>query len=207
MKDTHLKETISRIEKLKEQYKDDCIVRKNGTLLLGPDKIPICHHMLFRPLEYSFIDEFLIQEYKHHMPKEYVEFLQYSNGANLLYLRLKSKNFTFASGILSIFGIPRTAPFTRPLHEEEPYDIRIESLSFSKKLPQTWLKCARYIKDYNFHEPCEVFVDTLTDKVYGCKKESDVVIDSWSTLDECFSSIIDSAKDMMPEYSFESKYD
>lgn len=207
MEDISLKETISRIEKLKEQYKDECIIRKNGTLLLGPDKIPKCQHMLFRPLQYKSIDKFIIQKYKHHMPKEYVDFLQYSNGANLFYLRLNSKKFTFASLILSVFGLPRNAPFTRPLDEEEPYDIRIESLSFSENLPQTWLKCARYIKDYNFYEPCEVFIDTLTDKVYGCKKESDIIVDSWSTLDECFSSIMDSAKDMKPEYSFKSKYD
>lgn len=200
MKDTFLKETISRIEKLKEQYKDDYVVRKNKTVLLGPGKIPKCRHMLFRPLEYNLIDEFLIQQYKHRMPEEYIRFLQYSNGATLYYVRIKTDSISFAQNILTVFGLPRTPPSEKRLVEEEPYDIRIESLSFNKKLPQTWLKCGTYTKNYDFINKCEIFIDTLTNKVYGCKRESDVIIDSWSTLDECLSSIMDSTKDIKEEY-------
>lgn len=71
------------LDNLKNDYKNDYSVRKNGTILLCPGKIPRSRHMLFKPLCDKHIEEYLIEQYKNNIPKEYMDFLKYSNGANL----------------------------------------------------------------------------------------------------------------------------
>ena len=70
-------EFINILNNLKNQYADDCIVRKNETLLLGPGTMPKSRHMLFKPLNDEYIYEFLISQYNNPFPKEYIEFLKY----------------------------------------------------------------------------------------------------------------------------------
>lgn len=193
---------IRRLEDLKMQYKDNCIVRENGTILLGPEKIPNCRHMLFKPLEYELIDEFLIKAYKNHLPDEYVGLLQYSNGAELYNVRLKTKKYSFAGGILTIYGLPRTQPYGRDSDMEEPFDVRIEDLRRNDNIPNLWLKCGTYTKNYDFRNRCAIFIDTASNKVYGCVEASGEMVDSWQSLDECLCSIMDSAFDVKPEYLF-----
>lgn len=188
------------IETLKEFYKNDVIIRKNGTMLLGIDKIPKCRHMLFNPLTDELITSFLTSEYKGKFPKEYIDFLQYSNGANLYTVKLKTEKFEFAHSMFVIFGLPRTKPFDRPSDMEEPFDLRVEDLGRNNKIPKTWLKCGTYVKNYDFKIQNDIFIDTETNNVYSCIKNQNKIMDTWDNLDSCFCSIFNSIIDSKSEY-------
>lgn len=138
---------IQECKKLIETYSEDCIVRKNGTILLSPGKIPNCKHMFHKGLEQEVIDEFLVSEYKNHFPEEYIEFLKFSNGATLYRVKIKTKKFEFGMERLILFGLPLTPPFSRPMDEEEPFDIRIEDLGRHKLISKKWLKFGCYTKE------------------------------------------------------------
>ena len=43
---------VGKIEQLKEMYSSNHLIRENGTILLGPKKMPKCDHMLFKPLSF-----------------------------------------------------------------------------------------------------------------------------------------------------------
>ena len=190
----------SKLNCLKKQYENDCIYRKNGTLLLGLGTIPKCRHMLFKPLTDELIYEYLQKCYKNKIPAEYIEFLKYSNGANLCCVNIKKKNLSYAFCMFSIYGLPRTQPFGRAIDEEEPYDIRIEDLARHKCVPQTWLKCGRYIKNFNFDTTYDIFIDTVTKFIYGCEKNNNIVVDKWNNLNQCFCDIFNSFSNMQCEY-------
>lgn len=191
---------IDEITKIREEHKDNCIIRNNGTILLNPMVIPKCRHMLFKPLDDSIINEFLCDVYEYNIPNEYIEFLKQTNGANLYYVKLKSKKYSFACCQFIMFGLPRTKPFGRPLDMEEPYDIRIEDLSRHKNIPETWLKCGRYIKDCKFDDPIDIFIDTISGAVNSYKKDTDEFVNSWSSLNQCFCEILDSLSMSEIEY-------
>lgn len=196
-------EYIARLESLKEQYKDNYITRKNGTVLLGPSSIPRSRHMLFVGLDDETIKTFLEENYKNSFPEEYKTFLRYSNGANLYTVRVKTANgLCFAHNLFSIYGLPRTPPFGRPQEMEEPFDLRIEDLARHKKTPKTWLKCGSYCRDCNIKVDTSIFIDTADGKVYACNKNECDVLDSWGSFDECFCSIFDSLADSQLEYQF-----
>lgn len=191
------------IDMLKQSYRDDVIVRSNGTILLGIDKIPKCRHMLFKPLTDEIITSFLTSEYKGTFPKEYIDFLKYSNGANLYTVKLKTEKFEFAHSMFVIFGLPRTKPFGRPSDMEEPFDVRLEDLGRHKKIPNTWLKCGTYIKNYDFAIQNDIFIDTETNRVYSCEKNQNEIADEWDDLDSCFCSIFNSLSNSKSEYNIE----
>ena len=160
--------------------------------------------MLFKPLSDEHIEEYLIKQYNNKFPKDYIEFLKYSNGANLNTVKMKTDKFSFASSLFIIFGLPRTPPFNRPFDMEEPFDMRIEDLARHKELPKTWLKCGTYIRNYNFNIQNDIFIDTKTNKVYACIKNKKDIVDSWDNLDECFCSILDSFANSKLEYEYQS---
>lgn len=193
---------IRRLEALKSEYADNNTVRENGTLLLGPGTIPRSRHMLFVGLEDELINDYLVAEYKLPFPEAYKDFLRYSNGANLFTVKINfiSSGNSFASNLFTIYGLPRTDPFSRPDCMEEPYDLRVEDLGRHKKLPKTWLKCGAYYKDCNLDVRTDIFIDTESCKVYSCNKNECEIIDSWDNLDECLCAIFDSFKDCRNEY-------
>ncbi len=192
------------LDDLKNEYKNNCSIRNNGTILLCPGKIPRSRHMLFKPLCDEYIQEYLIEQYKNNFPEEYIEFLKYSNGANLHTVKLKTDRFEFAANLFVIFGLPLTPPFSRPKDEEEPFDVRIEDLGRHKDIPNTWLKCGTYTRNYNFNVQNDIFIDTETNKIYACIKNEKEIIDCWESLDECFCSIFESFTDSKLEYEFKS---
>lgn len=191
------------LNELKKQYSDNYIVRKNGTLLLSPGKIPNSRHMLFKPLSNEYVEEYLVKQYRNDFPIDYINFLKYSNGANLNTIRLKTTKVSFAHPLFVIFGLPLTPPFNRPFDMEEPFDIRIEDLARHNEIPKTWLKCGTYTHNYNFKEQTDIFVDTETNKVYACIKNQKEIVDSWDNLDECFCSILDSFANSKLEYEYQ----
>lgn len=192
---------ITRLESIKQQYKDDLIVRKNGTVLYGPGKIPRSKHTLFAGLDDKTMKQFLDNAYKNKFPEEYKEFLRYSNGANLFIVKLNStEGFSFAHNLFSIYGLPRTPPFGRAMDMEEPFDLRIEDLARHKDTPKTWLKCGSYCIDCNVEVDTSIFIDTESGKVFACNKDDPTVLDSWDNFDECFCSIFDSYLDCKTEY-------
>lgn len=194
------------LDALKEQYKDDMKIRGNGTILLSPGTVPRARHMLFKPLDDKIIEEFLISQYVHKFPAMYIEFLRYTNGANLcttkLWHTIKKKKIPTAGGLFTVFGLPRTQPYGRPPEMEEPFDMRIEDLGRHNDIPKTWLKCGTYTRNYDFHSTTDIFIDTESEKVYACLKNQNVLVDSWDNLDECFCSIYHSFVDMKEEYDF-----
>lgn len=179
---------------------DNYIVRKNGTLLLSPGKIPKSKHMLFNSLEDEYIEEFLVSEYSNEFPKEYINFLKYSNGANLFNVKIKNQKFEYAYAMFIIFGLPLTSPFERSLDMEEPFDVRVEDLARHEKISDKWLKCGTYIKDCDFRFNNDIFIDTETHRVFSCRKNDFEIVDSWNSLDECFCNIYNSLIECGVEY-------
>lgn len=197
-------EFLKILDDLNKEFSYNKISRKNGTMLLGPDLIPNCRHMLFQPLTKEYINTYLISEYKNNFPEDYLSFLLYTNGANLYNVRLRISDFSIAHPLFVIFGLPITPPFNRPQDMEEPFDLRVEDLARHKSLPKTWLKCGTYTKDYNFDIQYDIFIDTLSNQVYSCCKNQRDIVDSWSNLDECFCSIFNSFVDCKYEYNPEN---
>ena len=194
------------LDNLKKEYKNDMKIRENGTILLAPGTVPKARHMLFKPLDDKLIEEFLISQYVHKFPSAYIEFLKYTNGANLctskMWHTIKKKRIPAACGLFTIFGLPRTQPFGRPPEMEEPYDMRIEDLGRHSDIPRTWLKCGTYSRNYDFYSETDIFIDTESERVYACIRNQSDIVDSWNTLDECFCSIYHSFNDMKEEYEF-----
>ena len=193
-------EFLSILQDLKNKYSKNCIMRENDTLLLKPDKVPNCRHMLFQPLADKYIQSYLVSEYKNNFPKEYMEVLKYSNGANLYRVKLNMDGVSFAHSMFVIFGLPLTSPFGRPLDREEPFDLRIEDLARHNELSDKWLKCGTYTKNFNFNVQNDIFIDTESGHVYACEKNQNTIVDSWTNLDECFCNIFETFSDSMYEY-------
>ena len=194
------------LDNLKEKYGNNVCVRENGTILLGPGNIPRSEHMLYAPLTDDLIEEFLVSQYKYTFPKDYIEFLKYSNGADLCIVRMihnvKKKKIPTASVLFTILGLPRTPPFSRPANMEEPFDLRIEDLARHPELPSYWLKCGCYKRNYDFRNLYDIFIDTKSNNVYSCIKNEKEIVDSWDNLDECFCSIFSSFENREKEYEF-----
>ena len=194
------------LDSLKEQYKDDMKIRDNGTILFNPGAVPCARHMLFKSLDDKLIEEFLISQYVYKFPQMYIDFLKYSNGANLctakMWHTIKKKRIPVACCLFSIFGLPRTEPYSRPPEMEEPYDMRIEDLGRHDDIPNTWLKCGTYTRNYDFHSSSDIFIDTKDEKVYACIKNQNTIVDTWSNLYECFCSVCHSFDHMKDEYEF-----
>ncbi len=194
---------IEFIEKIKNEYIDDCIIRKNGTLLLQPQNTPKCKHMIFKQLQDEHLDEY-IAPYFHEIifPNDYSSFLKKYNGANLFSIKITSGKFSIAHPMLVLLGLPMTKPFNRPLDMEEPFDIRIENLARHNSIPKDWIKCAIWTEIDNIGKgkPTDIFVESSTNKVYACTKNDQKIIYEWENLDQCFCHIIKSLETLKNEY-------
>ena len=130
-------------------------IRDNGTILLFPGTIPNYRHMLFKPLDDKLIEEFLISQYVHKFPQSYIEFLKYSNGANLctakMWHNIQKRRIPTACGLFTIYGLPRTQPYGRAPEMEEPFDMRIEDVGRHDDIPSEWLKCGSYYRNSQYH--------------------------------------------------------
>lgn len=193
-------EIIKKIDKLKIEFSENCITRKNGTILLEPNTIPNCRHMLFKPITQNIANEFLIDEYKNNFPDEYLRFLFYTNGANLFNVKINIQGFSIAHPLFVVFGLPLTPPLGRAQDTEEPFDLRIEDLARHKDIPDTWIKCGTYTKDYNFDIQNDIFIDTTSNHVFSCHKNNKKIIDNWNSLDDCLCDVFDSFSDCKFEY-------
>ena len=180
---------VSILENLKKQHENDVKIQKNGTMLLHPGKMPRSHHTLFAPLEEELIEEYLVEPYAYEFPKEYIEFLKYSNGAKLCTVELQSGKNSFAHSMLVLYGLPKTPPFKRPMDMEEPFDLRDEDLARHPNIPQTWLKCGSFVKEDNFYVTFNIFIDTTTGKIYACEKDEEEILEQWESLDECLCTL------------------
>ena len=182
---------IALIEELKKKYECNTIVRKNGTMLLGPGKIPKSDHMLYKGLTQDVLDEYLISQYKYKFPSEYVEFLKYTNGATLFSIKIRSGKLEYASSYLTILGLPLTPATSRAVDMEEPFDVRIEDLRRHKKIPKHWLKCGRYKMKREKGNEADLFIDTETNMVFSCRVDDYNIVESWASLDDCLCNIFE----------------
>jgi len=180
------------LKKLVTDYKDNCAVRKNGTMLLGIGKIPNAKHKLFVPLEQRDIDEYLKVFFKYGFPDDLAEILKISNGANLFNIRIYTDKVEFAHVLLCVLGLPRTSPTGRAFDLEEPFDIRVENFARHEEIPDTWIKFAVWTEVENIEKnPTDLFFDCVTNKVYACEKNKKDVLYSWNSVDDCLCSIIE----------------
>lgn len=180
---------LQLIEKLKDDYSANQIVRKNGTILLGPDKIPKARHMFYKPLSDEIINEYLIKEYANLFPLEYIEFLKYTNGMDLFMSKIVTGKVSFASSHLTVYGLPRTSSVGRPTDEEEPFDVRFEDSTRPNGIPKTWLKFGSSKKKEGFGNQVDLYIDTLDGTIISCDKKSDVVVDRWDNFDTCLCDL------------------
>ena len=196
-------EFINFLDKIKNDYSDDCVVRENGTLLLKPQTIPKCKHMFFKRLKNEYLNEYIIPYFEGlSFPNDYKKILEKCNGANLFSIKITKGKFSIAHSMLVLLGLPLTKPFDRPLNMEEPFDIRIENLARHPAIPHDWIKCAIWteIKNIGKGEPTDIFIDSTSCRVYGCAKNKKDVLYTWENLDECFSSIVKSFESLKDEY-------
>ena len=193
---------IKLLQELRDDYASDFSKRKNGTMLLGPEKVPKCRHMLFAPLSEENINTYLISEYKNEFPREYITFLKKFNGANLYFVKLNAGKISIAHPMIVIFGLPLTAPFGRPLDMEEPYDLRVEDLARHVDIPMSWLKCGTYIKDYNFKITHDIFIDTQSKKVFSVEKNKKDVVEEWENMDQCVCDLYRRLLESDREYKY-----
>ena len=193
---------FSKIDELKKMYRDDCRIRKNGTILLGSDKdLPLySRHTLFKPLTQDLIDEYLINNYKYHIPDQYTSFLKYSNGMSLFSTKRNVAGFKIASYIFTIFGISLTPPYARLQDMEEPFDIRIEDLGRHDDIAENWLKCGSYKNGSNLYVTYDIFIDTATNYVYSCIKNDNKIVREWNSFDLCLCDLFDDLKSTKTEY-------
>lgn len=192
---------IEKLEKIIEQYKDDTVERTNGTRLLGPGKIPKSRHMLFKPLTKEAINDELITQYKNKFPEQYIKILMYTNGASLYTVRLNTEKYCIAHNMLTIFGLPRNPPYSRP-DGEEPYSLKVEDLGRHAEISKKWLKCARCTRNYVFGRTIEVFIDTESQKTFLVERNTNNILEAWNNLDDCLCSILDELINCEEEYAY-----
>lgn len=181
-----------KIRNIIEENRNDYRMQENGTLLLNPGKIPKCRHMIFKGLTADVLHEYLIAEYQEAFPDELSAFLTQYNGCNLYWVKLHTNDgISFAQSLLSVYGLPMTAPYSRPKDQDEPFDIRVEDLGRHENVSTHWLKFGSYIRDYDFDEMTELFIDTKEKKVFACHKNDDRIVDCWESLDECLCNLVD----------------
>jgi len=195
---------LKYVTDIKKEFASDCIIRDNKTILLLPGEIPKCKYMFFEALSQDLIDDFLVEHFSDiTLPKDYIELLKTTNGANLFSVKINSGKFSFANSMLIILGLPRTQPFGRPLDMEEPFDVRVENLARHKNIPSHWFKFAIWTQLEDVEKgdnQTDVFVDTINNKVFACRKNQEHIIKEWDCMDECLCDIIDSFKDLKDEY-------
>lgn len=193
-------EFIKILENLKKQYANDMIIRKNGTILLHPGKMPRSHHMLFAPLEEELIEEYLVKPYVHEFPEEYIKLLKYSNGANLCTIEIQIGKNKLAHSMLVIYGLPKTSPYERADDMEEPFDLRVEDLARHPNISNQWLKCGSFIKEENLYADIDIFIDTQSGRIYACEKNKEEILEQWGSLDECLCSLLALLQDRKQVY-------
>lgn len=193
---------VEKINALSDKYNNNFVRRKNGTVLFCPGKIPKAKHMIFKGLTDEELNTYLISEYKNKFPTEYITFLKNYNGVDLFMFKVIVNKFEFASSYLTIYGLPRTKPFNRPVDNEEPFDIRIEDLNRHSKIPDKWLKCGSYKRTDEFEERTDLFIDTENGFVYSCNNKDYNILSKWNNLDECLCEIFENAINLKEEYIY-----
>lgn len=200
--DNHKMKFFSLVDDLKERNKNNTIIRKNETLLLNPGKMPKAQHILYKPLSDDLIDEYLVKSYSKTLPKQYLDFLKYTNGIELFMLKILVGNFEFAGSNLTLYGLPRTNPFNRPKDMEEPFDIRVEDLRRHDNVPETWLRVGTYRLKYELGGEADIYIDCDSQKVYATKRDEFIVEEEWDSLDICLCELFSRAQNSHSEYRF-----
>ncbi|MBE6664900.1 MAG: hypothetical protein E7603_01585 [Ruminococcaceae bacterium] len=193
---------FSLLDELKKDHSNHTVIRKNGTLLFNPGKIPKAQHILYQPLTSELIDEYLSKAYKNTLPVQYKQFLGYSNGMDLFMFKIFVAKFAFAGSNITIYGLPRTQPFGRPADMEEPFDIRIEDLRRHANIPDTWLKVGTYRLKYESGGEADMFIDCDSQRVFTTKRDQCGIEEQWDSFDFCLCDLFQRAQNSLPEYRF-----
>lgn len=186
-------EFTEKCNRLIRRFDKDILIRKNGTMLLGPGTIPKAKHYIFAGAPLEHIQQNLVQRYNGTIPDEYISLLQFCNGAILFNICMCMKDgVSFATALLTILGIPYHLPMDRAADEEEPYDISIEDLTRHPDIPSNWLKFGIYYDVTNLEaDPIDLFVDTQSGHVTGCRRKTTAICDQWNSIDQCLCALFD----------------
>ena len=200
--DNERMEFFSLVDELKERHKSNALLRKNGTLLLNPSKIPKAQHILYKPLSTELIEEFLVKSYSNVLPMQYISFLKYSNGIELFMFKILTGKFQFAGSNLTLYGLPRTQPFDRPADMEEPFDIRVEDLRRHDNVSNTWLKVGTYRLKYELGGEADIYIDCDSQRVFSTIRDKSNITEQWNSFDICLCDLFQRAQNSDPEYRF-----
>jgi len=200
--DNERMEFFSLVDELKERHKSNTLLRRNGTLLLNPGKIPKAQHILYKPLTTELIEEFLVKSYSNALPMQYINFLKYSNGVELFMFKILTGKFEFAGSNLTIYGLPRTKPFDRPADMEEPFDIRVEDLRRHDDIPNTWLKVGTYRLKYQLGGEADIYIDCDSQRVFSTIRDKSNIKEQWNSFDSCLCDLFHRAQNSHSEYRF-----
>ena len=195
-------EFFSLVDELKEKHKSNMLLRKNGTLLLNPGKIPKAQHILYKPLTTALIEEFLVKSYSNVLPMQYIRFLKYSNGIELFMFKILTGRFEFAGSNLTIYGLPKTQPFGRPADMEEPFDIRVEDLRRHDDISNKWLRVGTYRFKYESGGEADIYIDCDTQRVFSTIRDKSDIKEQWDSFDICLCDLFQRAQNSCSEYRF-----
>lgn len=176
-----------------QQFNNNTLTRKNGTLLLGPGTIPKAKHYIFAGASMEHIQQNLVERYSGTVPDEYISLLQFCNGATLFNIRMcMNDDISFATALLTILGLPYHPPMARAEDEEEPHDISIEDLCRHPGISSSWLKFGIYhdVTDLE-SDPIDLFVDTQSGHVFGCRRNTTSICEQWDSIDESLCVLFD----------------
>ena len=172
---------LEKCENLIAEYKDNCRIQNNGTVLLNPGKMPRSRHALYKGLEQKHIKTFLVDAYENEMPKEYLELIEVFNGLNLFTVKINYKGekgeFSFACPRFMIFGIPRTSSQNRKKDEEEPFDITTVEVTESLNVVRNVDDLKNKLKEMSIDVSRETFEEVKKEVVENIKTPEDVEID------------------------------
>jgi len=154
------------ISELKPYEKYGTIIQENGTKLIGkaPHIAPMAWlHSIFKGLEINDV-EIIATELNTEIPKEYVEFLTFSNGLGLF------------TGTLSLFGRRTSYERVAEINARQPFSLR--TINIHEK-PSNSNENYFYIGSYNW-DGSLVFIDKLNNKVHRCDRDDGEILKTWT---------------------------
>ena len=78
--------------------------------------------------------------------------------------------------------------------------LSLNDINCHDDIPETWLKCGSYTKDFNFSVTNDIFIDTVTGQVFACQRDHKDIVDTWKSFDECLCSIYETLVGCDTEY-------
>jgi len=181
------------ILELKPYEKYGSIIQKNGTKLIGkaPHIAPMAWlHSIFQGLDINDL-QIIASELNTVIPKDYADFLTFSNGLDLF------------TGTLSLFGRRTSYDRVAEINARQPFSL-ITTNAYEK--PSNSNENYFYIGSYNW-DGSLIFIDILNSKVHRCDRDNAQILNSWANFNEFLKIEICRLKSLYNENGTEKKPD